>query len=160
AADRAQPHRQADRAEMRAHPCRVARRAEAEPGREIERHRHARAHRLAVQQVRSEVGLGLQRMGESVAKIEERPQVGRLALVGPRMKSMPRSSTEAAKPARSPTTPPPSATSVVLRSGRWSSKAFTSWPNMSNSLLRSPAGTNRIEASIPAFLKELKSRAP
>ena len=42
------------------------------------------------------------------------------------MKSTPRSRLAAAKPVRSPTTPPPSATSVVLRSGRWSSSAFIS----------------------------------
>ena len=63
------------------------------------------------------------------------------SVVGTWMKSTPRSSTAAAKPARSPTTPPPSATSVVLRSGRWSSSSFISRPKAPNSLLLSPAGT-------------------
>ena len=63
------------------------------------------------------------------------------SVVGTCTKSTPRSSIAAAKPARSPTTPPPSATSVVLRSGRWSSRSFISLPKAPNSLLLSPAGT-------------------
>ena len=82
AADRAQPHRQADGAEMAAHALGIGRRAKAEPRRKVEGHRHAGADRLAVQQVAAEAGLGLQRMAEGVAEIEQRAQVGGLALVG------------------------------------------------------------------------------
>ena len=82
AADRAQPHRQADGAEMAAHALGIGGRAEAEAGRQVEGHRHAGADRLAVQQVGAEAGLGLQRMAEGVAEIEQGAQVGGLALVG------------------------------------------------------------------------------
>ena len=66
----------------RAHALCVRRRAEAEPRRQVEGHRHAGADGLAVQQVGAEAGLGLQRMAEGVAEIEQRAQVGGLALVG------------------------------------------------------------------------------
>ena len=82
AADRAQPHRQADGAEMTAHAPGIGGRAEAEAGRQVEGHRHARAHRLAVQQVGAEAGLGLERVAEGMAEIEQGAQVGGLALVG------------------------------------------------------------------------------
>ena len=82
AADAAQPHRQADRRQMLAHAHGILRRAEAELGREIEGQRHAGAHRLAMQQVGAEAGLGLERMAEGMAEIEQRAQVGGLALVG------------------------------------------------------------------------------
>ena len=69
------------------------------------------------------------------------------------MKSTPRSRLAAAKPVRSPTTPPPSATSVTLRSGRWSSSAFISRPKAANSLLLSPAGTVTIVAGDAGLLE-------
>ena len=82
------------------------------------------------------------------------------SVVGTWMKSTPRSSTEAAKPVRSPTTPPPSATRVVLRSGRWSSSSFMSLPKAPNSLLLSPAGTVTVLALMPALSNEAARRAP
>ena len=72
----------------------------------------------------------------------------------------PRNSTAAAKPVRSPTTPPPNATSVVLRSGRRSSSSFISAPKPSNVLLFSPAGTMTVCVSAPAFLNDAARRAP
>jgi hypothetical protein len=62
------------------------------------------------------------------------------SVVGTWMKSMPRSSVAAAKPARSPTTPPPRATSIVPRSipsPRMSSARLAKW---AKSLLSSPGG--------------------
>ena len=82
AADGAQPHRQADRRQMPAHARGILRRAKAEPRRQVEGHRHAGADRFAVQQLRPEAGLGLQRMAEGMAEIEQGAQVGGLALVG------------------------------------------------------------------------------
>ena len=67
---------------MGSHALGVARRAEAEPGRQVERHRHAGAHCLAVQQVGAKAGFGLQRMPERMAEIQERTQIGGLAFVG------------------------------------------------------------------------------
>ena len=55
--------------------------AESEPDREIEREPHAERDRLAVQQRVAESGLGLERVAERVAEIEERP-LALLALVG------------------------------------------------------------------------------
>ena len=82
------------------------------------------------------------------------------SVVGTWMKSTPRSSTAAAKPARSPTTPPPSATSVVLRSGRRSSNSFISRPKAPNSLLLSPAGRVMEVVRTPALSNEAASLAP
>ena len=65
---------------MPAHPLRRLRRAKAKPHREIEGEAHAQRHRLAVQQRIAEAGLGLERMAEGVAEIEQRP-LALLALV-------------------------------------------------------------------------------
>ena len=82
AADRTQPHRQSNGAEMATHALGVGRRAEAQPRGEIEGHGHAGADRLAMQQLRTEAGFRFQRMAERMAEVEESAQIGRLAFVG------------------------------------------------------------------------------
>ena len=66
---------------MAAHARRRLRRTEAESRREIEGEPHADGHRLAMQQRVAEAALGLERMAEGVAEIEQRALAG-LALVG------------------------------------------------------------------------------
>ena len=66
---------------MPAHAVRLLPRSKTETHREIERQHHAERHRLAMQQPVAEPGLGLQRMAEGMAEIQQRPVAG-LALVG------------------------------------------------------------------------------
>ena len=62
--------RQPDRVQMRPHP-RAFRRAIAKPGREAEGEAEADRHRLAMQQLAAVADLGLQRMGEGMAEVEQ-----------------------------------------------------------------------------------------
>ena len=61
---------------------RVLSRGETETHGEIERQHHPERDRLAVQQPVAKPGLGLQRVSEGVAEIEQRPVIAGLALVG------------------------------------------------------------------------------
>ena len=82
ARDVADPRRQADRGKMRAHARGVVGAKELAPRREAEGERHADRHRLAVQQPVGEAGLGLERVAEGVAEIEQRALAGLALVVG------------------------------------------------------------------------------
>ncbi len=66
---------------MPADAVRILPRRQTKPHREIERQHHAERHRLAMQQPVAKPGLGLERMAEGMAEIQQRAVAG-LALVG------------------------------------------------------------------------------
>jgi hypothetical protein len=78
--------------------------------------------------------------------------------VGTPIQSMPRIQLAAAKPARSPTTPPPSAAIVSPRSSPIAASADHSRASTRGDLLRSPAGTTTEPTSKPARTSEARAR--
>ena len=72
---------QTDRLQMRGDPFRILRAAQAKARRIAEGERHAGGHALAMEQRVGKAGIGLQRMAEGVAQVQQGAPAGRLALV-------------------------------------------------------------------------------
>ena len=80
--------------------------------------------------------------------------------VGICTKAMPRRYTAAAKPVRSPVTPPPSATRQSLRVRGISDRCSTSCTSVSGVLLSSPAGNTQWLTAKPAAARLFSARSP
>ncbi len=80
------------------------------------------------------------------------------SVVGTCTNRSPRANVAATNPARSPTTPPPSATTTDLRSAPWSSICSHSSAATSADLLCSPASTDRMSTSAPDFDERIGHR--
>src|SRR4051812_13119917 len=65
-----------------------------------------------------------------------------------------------ANPARSPTTPPPSATTTSVRDSPLPLKASSAFDTFSNDLCCSPSGISQTDAAKPAALSDSISAAP